>query len=89
MTLADLRRDFGYLMPFLDRMETAARTAPPAVRGELQALVKGEKERWRRIEALLSGEVAPPPAAPPSTVPTARRAEPSPGGFTIGSLRRG
>lgn len=80
-------RDFGYLMPFLQKMEQAAKESGNA---ELQQLVAGEAARWRRIQALLgSGAGAPAPAGP-----SAGARKPAAGGngalprqLTIGSLR--
>ena len=49
-------KDFGYLMPFLDKVEAAASSiADPAAREELKRLVADEKPRWTRIRQLLSG----------------------------------
>lgn len=49
-------KDFGYLMPFLDKIAGAAQTiANPAARAELTKLVADEKARWTRIRELLSG----------------------------------
>jgi hypothetical protein len=55
-------RDFGYLMPFLDKLEAHAAGMPEgAAREELRQLVAEEKSRWPRIRALVDG--APGPAA--------------------------
>ncbi|MGA9520658.1 MAG: hypothetical protein WBV82_04290 [Myxococcaceae bacterium] len=81
-------RDFGYLLPFMDRVEAAAAdlTAPGAA-DELRRLMSGEKAKWARIRELLVGSVggqasqqavSPTPAPAPTPTPT---------GFTIGSLR--
>lgn len=49
-------KDFGYLMPFLDKIAEAATTLPdPAAREEMKRLVAGEKQRWTRIRQLLAG----------------------------------
>jgi len=91
-------RDFGYLMPFLDKVAQAASELPdPAAREELSRLVAEEKGRWARIQALLGGAKA--SAAPaPRVEPSVRRAPPRapaprdedrrPPGLTVGSLRQ-
>ncbi len=80
-------KDFGYLRPFLQRLESAAAQLPdPAARAELQALVRGEQERFARIEALLGGAAAgarPAPTARPAEAP----GEPRGFALTVGSLR--
>ena len=49
-------RDFGYLIPFLDRIEQAgAGLTAPGAREELARLMSGEKARWIRIRELLVG----------------------------------
>jgi hypothetical protein len=49
-------RDFGYLMPFLDKVAAAANELPdPSARDELTRLVADEKVRWQRIQDLLRG----------------------------------
>jgi hypothetical protein len=49
-------KDFGYLMPFLDKIAAAAGgIADPAAREEFARLVAGEKDKWARIRQLLSG----------------------------------
>ena len=56
MAGGEFDKDFGYLMPFLDKVTAAARgLSDPAAREELTQLVGGEKERWTRIRQLLSG----------------------------------
>ena len=93
-------KDFGYLMPFLDKVAAATGgIADPAAREELTRLVADEKQRWTRIRQLLSG------AQGMSSNQTVRRAAEAqsnnvtlPGGkpaeasreplsFTVGSLR--
>ncbi|HWP42121.1 MAG TPA: hypothetical protein VNO14_02710 [Blastocatellia bacterium] len=83
-------KDFGYLMPFLDKV--AAQTvslADPAARQELARLMAGERERWMRIRELLSGSAGRPAAATQGpaaqSVPTG--GEPTARQFTVGSLR--
>ena len=49
-------RDFGYLLPFLDKVAAAAAELPDAsARAELTQLMAEEKARWARIRELLSG----------------------------------
>ncbi len=91
----NFERDFGYLMPFLDRMVDSARSADPKVRPELLSLVEGEKARWQRIQALLSGAAAsdrPAPTQGPrhraGSAPVEDVAQAPVRGFTVGSLRR-
>jgi hypothetical protein len=86
-------KDFGYLMPFLDKVAASAGSlAEAAAREELARLLAGETERWARIRELLRGAAgisseisqASSATAPPSTgeEQTARK-------FTVGSLRPG
>jgi len=54
-------KDFGYLIPFLDKIAAYAKELPdPVAREELVRLIAGEKMRWERIRALLSGATANP-----------------------------
>ena len=86
-------KDFGYLMPFLDKVAGAtASLQDPAARAELTRLMADEKARWARIRELLGGAsgraVAAPtapgnPNNPPAAAPEARE----PFSFTVGSLR--
>ncbi|MFP2931240.1 hypothetical protein ACLESO_39835, partial [Pyxidicoccus sp. 3LG] len=49
-------RDFGYLLPFLDKVAAAAADLPDAsAREELTRLMAEEKVRWQRIQELLGG----------------------------------
>ena len=85
-------KDFGYLMPFLDKIAAAASgIADPAARQEFASLVAGEKAKWARIRQLLGGAQAhtaaaqAPQGAPNSLSP---RDEVKEGfSFTVGSLR--
>jgi hypothetical protein len=91
-------KDFGYLMPFLDKVAAAAGNLPDqAGRAELAALVADEKQRWTRIRQLLSGATsetaasatrqspaAGTPVADRPITDTSARQLPS---FTVGSLR--
>ena len=61
-------KDFGYLMPFLDKVAGAAQTlANPAARAELTRLVADEKAKWTRIRELLSGATGQAQSAPQGT----------------------
>lgn len=86
-------KDFGYLMPFLDKVAAAAASLQdPAARAELTKLMAEEKARWARIRQLLggaSGSGAAAPSAPASpTNPTAAAPDArQPFSFTVGSLR--
>lgn len=95
MADAQFDKDFGYLMPFLDKVTAAAEAlADPAARAELTKLLAGEKQRWMRARQLLSGATASPPATgratvaqkPPTELPGQDKAEPA-RSFTVGSLR--
>lgn len=80
-------KDFGYLIPFLDRVAAAAgELADPAARAELSRLMADEKQRWARIQALLSGQKGAAPTASPVSAPRTER--PTSAGFTVGSLKR-
>ncbi|NOK22822.1 hypothetical protein [Corallococcus carmarthensis] len=49
-------RDFGYLLPFMDKVAAAASDLPDAsAREELVRLMAEEKARWERIRELLQG----------------------------------
>ena len=87
-------KDFGYLMPFLDKVAAAAPSlADPAARAELTKLVADEKARWARIRQLLGGAAGQtvPQASTPSNNAAAQAAAPpdarEPLSFTVGSLR--
>jgi hypothetical protein len=91
-------KDFGYLIPFIDKVAAAARDLPnPEGRAELTRLIADEKQRWTRIRQLLSGATSEPSPAPRSSTSTTTitstdkaiaeaPAKESPG-FTVGSLR--
>lgn len=88
-------KDFGYLMPFLDKVEAAARTlSDPAAGEELRRLMRDEKTRWTRIRQLLSGgqsqaAARPAPKAPALTGSTveSNATVKEAASFTVGSLR--
>jgi hypothetical protein len=81
-------KDFGYLMPFIDRVAEAAESiSDPAARNELASLVRDERARWIRIRDLLSG-AAGKRAANQSAAPPADEPQKEPLRFTVGSLRK-
>jgi hypothetical protein len=91
-------RDFGYLMPFLDKVAAAASgLEDPAARAELARLVADEKARWNRIRELLRGASAGTAAprgsgAPAQTLARSsadgiNRVAPQMTGLTVGSLK--
>jgi hypothetical protein len=92
-------KDFGYLMPFLDKVAAAANNlSETAARDELARLMSDEKTRWARIRQLLSGSqgqaVAPSAQSQSKPEPTggsqAATETPIPReafSFTVGSLR--
>ena len=93
-------KDFGYLMPFMDRVAAAAgELKDPAAREELAWLMGEEKARWARIQELLGGAPGRAASSPAEALPMAAAAQASseeaPGavalrlGLTVGSLRRG
>jgi hypothetical protein len=95
-------RDFGYLLPFMDKVAAAAADLQDAsAREELTRLMAEEKVRWQRIKELLGGAGGR-GAAPASTqasgrqgAPTLARASadgvhrvaPTAAGLTVGSLK--
>ncbi len=93
-------KDFGYLMPFLDKVAAAAGDlSDPAAREELNRLLAEEKVRWQRIRELLkgaSGGVSVPRAPSPSVAPALARSSgdginrvsPVMAGLTVGSLKQ-
>jgi hypothetical protein len=92
-------KDFGYLMPFLDKVAGAAASlADPAARTELTRLIAEEKTRWARIRELIGGAsgrattattatTAPTTPANPINPPAAASTAREPFSFTVGSLR--
>lgn len=88
-------RDFGYLVPFMDKVAAAASTLPdPAARAELQRLMAEEKQRWARVRELLAGaqgvaqgRTAPAPAAAQASRPGAPRPLQPGAQLTVGSLK--
>jgi hypothetical protein len=100
MAEGQFEKDFGYLMPFLDKVAAATGgIADPAAREELTRLITEEKQRWARIRQLLSG--APGLSSSQTgrrvaearsddvTLPGGKRSEApvEPLSFTVGSLR--
>jgi hypothetical protein len=95
-------RDFGYLMPFLDKVAAAAsELQDPAAREELARLMADEKARWNRIRELLRGAAATKGAQPAATRAGApsqtlarssadgiNRVAPQMAGLTVGSLKQ-
>jgi hypothetical protein len=93
-------KDFGYLMPFLDKVTAAAQDLEdPAAREELSRLMAEEKSRWQRVRELLrgapGGEAASGTTKPVSAPALARasgdginRVAPVMAGLTVGSLKR-
>jgi hypothetical protein len=92
-------KDFGYLMPFLERVAGAAgELEDAAAREELGRLMAEEKVRWARIRELLGGVAGggSVPGPVPSVAPQVarahgdniNRAQPRSAGFTVGSLKR-
>ncbi|WXH26840.1 hypothetical protein WA016_00751 [Myxococcus stipitatus] len=91
-------KDFGYLMPFLDKVAAAAASLEDAsAREELTRLMAEEKVRWERARELLRGAsgAAEGGAASAKKVRGSgsedeARSEPvheAPGALTVGSLR--
>jgi hypothetical protein len=92
-------KDFGYLMPFLDKVAAAAgELEDPAAREELSRLLSEEKARWNRIRELLRGAPggadSPGSSQPAPSATLARssgdginRVAPIMAGLTVGSLK--
>ena len=56
MAAGEFDKDFGYLIPFLDRVLAAADSlSDDAARNELSELMADEKAKWARVRELLSG----------------------------------
>jgi hypothetical protein len=91
MAITEFEKDFGYLMPFLDKIAAAATTLPDqAARAELAQLITDQKRRWARIRELLSGATSTGESAATATaaneIPSAAvKLQQS---FTVGSLRQ-
>lgn len=82
-------RDFGYLMPFLRKVEQAAQQSDST---ELRQLVAGEAQRWGRIQQLLGGATATAASAPAASGPSRPTGGAGANGtvarvLTVGSLR--
>lgn len=88
-------RDFGYLIPFLEKVTNAAESMSSPAGAELRDLLSGEVAKWNRIRALLSGAASQPaptprtrgPAPTPSPEQTMREVSPYASSMTVGSLR--
>jgi hypothetical protein len=92
-------RDFGYLMPFLDKLAAAAsELEDSAAREELARILSEEKTRWQRVRELLrgaSGSTTAPVSAPGvparalarSSADGINRVAPLMTGLTVGSLK--
>ena len=92
-------KDFGYLMPFLDKVAAAANNlSDPSAREELKKIMADEKSRWARIRQLLAGASGQSPPAAPLRVEANPARNDSSGAdtsatakealsFTVGSLR--
>lgn len=93
-------KDFGYLMPFLDKVAAAAgELSDPAAREELSRMLAEEKVRWQRIRELLKGAAggtSSPRSVSPSVAPALARSSadginrvaPGMAGLTVGSLKQ-
>jgi hypothetical protein len=92
-------KDFGYLLPFLDKIAQAADSLSNSAAGkELRELVSGEKTRWIRIRELLNSptKATVPAGAASSTRPATATSAPAPAPsdgrpappqFTVGRLK--
>lgn len=79
-------KDFGYLIPFIDRIAAAAnQITSDGAREEFSRLVSDERARWTRIRQLLSGAVE---AQPDQSHTTSTESKPESFQFTVGSLRK-
>ena len=90
MASSEFDKDFGYLMPFLDRLSEAARNlAGKESNNELTLLIAEEKRRWARIRELLSADASSDATTPDNTKALHPLGEsPKPAHtFTVGSLR--
>ena len=101
-TTSAFERDFGYLLPFMDKVAAAAANLQDAAaREELTRLMAEEKVRWARIQQLLTGASGR-GATPTSTTASGRegapqlarasadnihRVAPTAAGLTVGSLK--
>lgn len=92
-------KDFGYLMPFLDKVAAAAdNLREPAAREELRQFMSDEKTKWARVRQLLSNPQGQPdnPSAQSNTTSSGEAQAAAETSitkeaftFTVGSLRPG
>jgi hypothetical protein len=91
MPAGQFEKDFGYLMPFLDKVAEAAKgLTDPGARDELIRLMADEKTRWSRIRQMLADSVAPasnPAEGSGAVSANGEQPEREPFSFTVGSLR--
>lgn len=94
MPVSQFDKDFGYLMPFLDKVAAAASgLRDAAARDELTRLIGEEKQRWARVRLLLSGAEAASATGTSSAIgvtadkPVADHSTRERPVFTVGSLR--
>lgn len=88
-------KDFGYLLPFLDKVAAAAAGLPDgSAREELTRLMAEEKVRWQRVQELLRGASGTAAESGGASRALARASAdevhetaPSPSGLTVGSLK--
>ena len=94
LATTEFEKDFGYLMPFIDKVAAAAgNLSDSGSRAELNQLIVDEKRRWARIRELLSGSGsvvnsnrASAAASSESETSASSPVGPKPS-FTVGSLR--
>ncbi len=88
MAVTQFDKDFGYLMPFLDKVAAAAPSLrDPASREELTRLIAEEKQRWARVRQLLSGAQAADSKSDGMSAENSADSERERPAFTVGKLR--
>ncbi|MCP3060501.1 hypothetical protein LXT21_17100 [Myxococcus sp. K38C18041901] len=92
-------KDFGYLLPFLDKVAAAAAGLEDSqAREELTRLMAEEKVRWERARELLRGAggkgggrsdagASPESSLARASADDVHRTAPGPSGLTVGSLK--